>query len=46
MTSPEDKNDHGESLKCYESLADEVVVVGDWPLESTGVYLTKYTKMV
>ncbi len=35
MTNPEDRNDPWkESLKCYESLADEVVVVGDdWPLE-------------
>ena len=35
MTNPEDRNDPWkESLNCYESLADEVVVVGDnWPVE-------------
>ena len=35
MTNPDDRNDPWrESLKCYESVADEVVVVGDdWPYE-------------
>ena len=35
MTNPEDRNDPWkESINCYESLADEVVIVGDnWPVE-------------
>ena len=35
MTNPEDRNDPWkESLNCYESLADEVNIVGeDWPHE-------------
>ena len=33
MTNPDERNDAWrEALNCYESLADEVVVVGeDWP---------------
>ena len=35
MTNPEERNDPWkESLNCYNSTADEVVVVGeDWPKE-------------
>ena len=35
MTNPDDRNDPWkESLKCYEDLADEVIIVGDkWPNE-------------
>ena len=35
MTDPESRNDPWkESLECYKTLADEVLVVGeDWPIE-------------
>ncbi len=35
MTNPDDRNDPWrESINCYESLADKVIVVGDdWPYE-------------
>jgi hypothetical protein len=37
MTNPESRNDpYIESLKCYEELGDEVIVVGqNWPYEFT-----------
>ena len=43
MTNPEARNDPWkEALSCYESLADEVVIVGkDWPYDFSWDFIGK-----
>ena len=46
MTNPDDRNDPWkESLKCYEDLADEVIIVGDkWPNVCTEVIVNTFQR--